>query len=307
MRIMIDDVIDMWAPIWPTAELTENGAERFPEEMLGYLRVFFKRPPTLEAVDGLFEGVRLPDEAIVAELRRAGITRSLVTGFYERSFVGKTFVSNDRVARVAERFGDRVVPFCGADVGRGMAAVRELQRFVEQGFRGLSLRPFMTGLPADDRRYYPFYAKCVELDIPVSVHSSANWSAQRSNELGHPRHLEVVANDFPELKIIVSHGGYPWVLEACLLAWKHENVYLELAAHRPKYIARPGTGWEPLLRFGPQQLRKKVLYGTGWFLLGVPPSVLVEEMRALPLPADVLADWLGGNAARLLGLASTPR
>lgn len=299
---MNHEIIDMWAPIWPTPELLESATERFPEEMLGYLRVFFKRPPTLQSVAGIFDGVRLSDDSLLAELDRAGIGKSLVTGFDEKSFVGKTFVSNDRVARVAERFGARVIPFAGADVGRGMSAVRELQRWVELGFRGLSLRPFMTGLPADDRRYYPFYAKCCELQIPVSVHSSANWSAQRSNELGHPRHLEVVANDFPELQIIVSHAGYPWILEACLLAWKHENVYLELAAHRPKYLARPGTGWEPLLRFGPQQLRKKVLYGTGWFLLGAPPSVLVAEMRELPLPPDVLADWLGGNAARLLRL-----
>ena len=295
------EVIDMWAPIWPTPEFLENAAERFPEQMLGYLRVFFKRPATIDAVAGVFGAVGMSDEVLRAELARAGIVRSLVTGFDEHSFVGKTFVSNDRVARIVERFGDAVIPFAGADIGRGMTAVRELQRWVvEHGFRGLSLRPFMTGLPADDRRYYPFYAKCAELDVPVSVHSSANWSAQRSNELGHPRHLEVVANDFPELKIIISHAGYPWVLEACLLAWKHENVYLELAAHRPKYMARPGTGWEPLFRFGPNQLRHKVLYGTGSFLLGVPPSQLIAELQDLPLPPEVLTDWLAGNAKSLL-------
>jgi predicted TIM-barrel fold metal-dependent hydrolase len=80
--------------------------------------------------------------------------------------------------------------------------------------------------------------------------TTANWTTMRDSDLGHPRHLDVVAADFPELTIIVSHGGYPWVLEAVLLAWKHPRVYLELAAHRPKYFATPGTGWEPLLRFG---------------------------------------------------------
>ena len=121
----------------------------------------------------------------------------------------------------------------------------------------------MIGAPASDRRYYPFYAKCVELGIPVSMHASANWTTTRPSDLGHPRHFDVVACDFPELVLILSHAGYPWVLEACLLAWKHPNVYLEIAAHRPRYFAAPGAGWEPLLRYGQTTIREKVLYGTG--------------------------------------------
>jgi uncharacterized protein len=91
------------------------------------------------------------------------------------------------------------------------------------------------------------------------------------------------------------------VLEAVLLAWKYPNVYLELAAHRPKYLATPGTGWEPLLRFGQTTIRDKVLFGTGWFLLGRPPRQVVDEFRALPVAEDVLELWLHGNAERLLG------
>jgi predicted TIM-barrel fold metal-dependent hydrolase len=170
----------------------------------------------------------------------------------------------------------------------------------ERGFRGLSLRPFMIGLPADDRRYYPLYAKCVELEIPLSIHTSANWTTVAVNDLGHPRHVDPVAADFPELRIVMSHGGYPWVLEACLLAWKYPNVYLEVAAHRPRYLTAPGTGWEPLLRFGQTTIADKVLFGTGWFLLGRPPGQIVEEFRALPVPQDVMERWLGRNAEALL-------
>lgn len=172
----------------------------------------------------------------------------------------------------------------------------------ERGFRGLSLRPFMTGLPADDRRYYPFYAKCVELDVPISMHASANWTTCRPSELGHPRHFDQVACDFPDLKLILSHAGYPWVLEACLLAWKHPNVYLELAAHRPKYFTAPGAGWEPLLRYGTTTIQDKILYGTGSFLIGRPPAELIGELRELQIPARIMEKWLYGNAARLMGL-----
>jgi uncharacterized protein len=110
-----------------------------------------------------------------------------------------------------------------------------------------------------------------------------------------------VARDFPELRIIMSHGGYPWVLEAVLLAWKYEHVYLELAAHRPKYMGEAGTGWEPLLRFGQTTIADKVLYGSGAFLLQRPPAELVSEFRALPVKPAVMERWLGVNAERLLG------
>jgi len=244
----------------------------------------------------------MSDEGVIAALDQAGIARTLITGFDEWSSVHETFIPNELVAGIAERHPGRFIPFAGIDLLTGMDGVRELEHLVrDRGFRGLSLRPFMIGLPADDRRYYPLYAKCVELEIPVSIHSSANWTTVSVNDLGHPRHIDPVAADFPELQIIMSHAGYPWVLEAVLLAWKYPNVYLELAAHRPKYLATPGTGWEPLLRFGQTTIRDKVLFGTGWFLLGRPPGQIVDEFRALPVADDVLELWLHGNAERLLG------
>jgi predicted TIM-barrel fold metal-dependent hydrolase len=298
-------VLDMWAPLPPSREVARDFARGFPEPMLGYLRVFFGREPTAEGVRKMGESLARDDAEILAELDAAGISRQLVTGFDEASTAGRTFVTNPAIAAIAERHPDRFVPFAGADVGRGAAALRDLEHWVrERGFRGLSLRPFMIGAPASDRRYYPFYAKCVELGIPVSMHASANWTTTRPSDLGHPRHFDVVACDFPDLVLILSHAGYPWVLEACLLAWKHPNVYLEIAAHRPRYFTAPGAGWEPLLRYGQTTIRHKILYGTGAFLLGRRPADLVAEMRALPVRADVLEQWLGGNARRLLGLAS---
>jgi predicted TIM-barrel fold metal-dependent hydrolase len=92
------------------------------------------------------------------------------------------------------------------------------------------------------------------------------------------------------------------VLEAVLLAWKHPNVYLELAAHRPRYFGLSGTGWEPLLRYGSTTIRDKVLFGTGSFLLGRSPVELVEEFRALPLKPEVMDRWLYHNAHELLAL-----
>ena len=299
---MANAAIDMWAPILPVPEMMVHLRDNFPDLMLGYLRVFWKQQPTQEAVRARVAAAAQPLDGVMAAIDAAGIGQTLITGFDEASTAGKTFVPNEIVAGIATRHPDRFLPFAGTDIMRGRDALRDFEHWIrDRGFRGLSLRPFMIGLPADDRHYYPFYSKCVELGVPLSIHTSANWTTGAINDLGHPRHLDPVARDFPELRIIMSHAGYPWVLEAVLLAWKYEHVYLELAAHRPRYLAEAGTGWDPLLRFGQSTIADKVLFGTGWFLLGRPPVTIIEEFRALPIKPAVMERWLSGNAERLLG------
>ncbi len=89
-----------------------------------------------------------------------------------------------------------------------------------------------------------------------------------------------------------------------MLAWKHPHLYLELAAHRPKYFTAPGAGWEALFRYGQTTIRDKVLYGTGSFLLGRRPAELLEEFDALPLRPDVMEKWRYGKAAALFGFGA---
>ncbi|CAM4293983.1 putative metal-dependent hydrolase of the TIM-barrel fold protein [Mycobacterium basiliense] len=296
-------VVDMWAPVVPSTEIIDDLRAGFPAELLSYFAVFSKQAISAEVFSDYVATRRCSDEHILQSLDDAAITRSLITGFDEKSTCGVTFVNNTPVAALAARHPERFIPFAGADIMAGSSAVDEFECWVlEHGFRGLSLRPFMIGRPASDPAYSPFYAKCIELGVPLSIHTSANWTRTRPSDLGHPRHIDDVACRFPELTILMSHGGYPWVLEACLIAWKHPNVYLELAAHRPKYFASTGTGWEPLMRFGQTTIRDKVIYGSGGFLFNRPYAQLCDEMRALPVRREVLEDWLWRNATRLLRL-----
>lgn len=298
-------IIDMWAPVLPTKPYLDYMENSFPLQMLGYLRIFHHQQIDENSVQRFIAGLRKGGEMALDQIVKikdmAGIERTSITGFDEFTSAGRTFVPNQLVADVCKDYPDRFIPFAGIDIFTGMRGVRELERLVTiEKFQGLSLRPFMIGLPADDRRYYPFYAKCVELDIPVSVHASANWTEVRTSELGHPRHFDTVACDFPELKLILSHAGYPWILEAALLARKHANLYLELAAHRPKYLSQSGTGWEPLFRFGNSIIQDKILFGTGWFLLGRSPVEIVQEFKELPIKPEAMEKWCYHNADRLL-------
>jgi predicted TIM-barrel fold metal-dependent hydrolase len=169
----------------------------------------------------------------------------------------------------------------------------------ERGFKGVNIQPFSYRLYANDKRFYPVYEKCQELGIPITIHTSINFSVNRTIDYGRPVHLDEVACDFPDLIIVANHGGWPWVAEMVAVAWKHSNVYIEIGAVSPKYIAKRGSGWEPLLCYGNAFLQDKMLFATDNML---PWKRCVEEVKALPLKKTVKDKWLGGNAAKLLGL-----
>ena len=147
-------VIDMWAPIVPSAEVIDDLRAGFPAEQLQYLEVFTKTTISAEQFSDYADTLRRNDDQILDSLDAAGITLSLITGFDEKSTCGVTFVHNASVAALAARYPDRFLPFAGADIMAGGSALDEFERLVrEHGFRGLSLRPFMIGQPATDPAY----------------------------------------------------------------------------------------------------------------------------------------------------------
>ena len=100
---------------------------------------------------------------------------------------------------------------------------------------------------------------------PLSIHTSASWTWTRLSDLGHPRHIDDVACRFPELTILMSHGGYPRGAEACLIAWKHPRTCTSNWPRiAPNTSPRP-AGWDALMRFGQTTIRDKIIYGTGAF------------------------------------------
>ena len=142
-----------------------------------------------------------------------------------------------------------------------------------------------------------------ELGIPVRIYSSMNYANDRPYDLGHPRHLDQVAMDFPELRIIGGLGGWPWVNEMVALVRRHPNLHMDTSAHRAKYLGQPGSGWEMLMQFGNTLIQDKVLVGLSAGLVGQPYETLIAEYMNLPLKDTVKEKWLYGNAARVFGLA----
>jgi uncharacterized protein len=252
-----------------------------------------------ENYERVYSGERGSDsvDAMVAAMDEAGVEVAVLQA--EWGF-GDYRKMNDAVHRICSRYPERFIPYVTVNPAApdDMAAVVE-REVKERGARGVNLQPYAYRLHCDDRRFYPMYERCRELGVAVTVHCSVNFTSDRPIEYGRPLHLDQVACDFPGLVLVANHGGWPWVAELVAVAWKHPTVYIEIGAISPRYIAKPGTGWEPLVVYGQSLLQDRVLWATDSML---PFSRSLAEARELPIKPEVLEKWLGGNASRLLGL-----
>lgn len=203
------------------------------------------------------------------------------------------------VADAVQQYPDRFSGLLGIDPFMGMAGVRELEHAVrELGFIGAHLYPHWFDLAPDHARYYPFYAKCVELDVPIQlqVGQSMNYSSEhRGRSVGQPITLDAVACDFPELKLVGIHVGIPWTEEMIAMAWKHDNVFIGCDAHSPQY-------WpESLVKYINSYGQDKVVFGTDFPVLDFKRTM--DEIRALGFKPEVLKKLLRGNVQRVYKLA----
>ncbi len=240
-------------------------------------------------------------DEFVKLLDKMGVEKVVIFNLDEETPSGIAGLPNDYYADIVKKHPDKFVGFAGIDPLKRMKAVREIRRSYDLGLRGVAVRPFMFGIPPHHAKMYPIYSTCVELDIPIWFHLSINYSTNNM-EVERPIYLDIVAQDFPELKIIAGHGGWPWVNELVAVAWRNPNIYIDIASYLPKYIGMKGTGWEPLIHFGNSVLQDKILFGSTWLFMGMSIKQLADGVMELPLKEEVKRKWLYENAARLLGI-----
>ena len=243
----------------------------------------------------------MPLADFVGQLDRMGVKRAVIFNLDEQTPSGLAGLPNDYYAGIVREYPDTFIGIAGIDPLKGMDAVREIRRSYDLGLRGVGIRPFMFGIPPTHPKMYPIYSTCVELDIPVWFHLSINYSTN-SMDVERPIHMDVVAEAFPELKMIAGHGGWPWVAELMAVAWRNPNIYIDIASYLPKYLRMPGSGWEPLLNLGNSILQDRVLFGSTWLFMGQTIRQLADGVRELPLKEEVKDKWLYHNAARLFGI-----
>lgn len=171
-------------------------------------------------------------EEVVEDLDRYNVEIAVITGRdCETTYSTKS--NNNSVIEFVNKFPRKFIGFAGLDPHKGMRAIEELKHVVNsQGLKGASIDPYLAQIYVNDAKYYPIYAKCCELNIPLVI-TTGPATLVPNAVIDHvaPRYIDFVARDFPELKIIISHGGYPWVNEMIIVAQRNENVYLELSEY----------------------------------------------------------------------------
>ncbi|MBO9524186.1 MAG: amidohydrolase [Nocardioidaceae bacterium] len=236
-------------------------------------------------------------DALLNGLDDAGIARAVLHAEYEDDADATQL--NDAVAALVAKFPERFrgVGTIDLPLSSPTAAARQVDQIAALGLVGVNVQPAFFDLDIDDRRLYPVYSRAEELGLVVALHTGINYS--RMSPIRHERAelLDQVACDFPGLRLVACHAGWPWVTEFCAVARRHPTVYLEFGGLAPRYVGQPGTGWDVLFTYLPKLLTGQVLFGTDWPVM--PFGRVLEEWRALDLGDDVLERLLGGNARAL--------
>jgi len=232
--------------------------------------------------------VEEPVEILLAEMDRFNIS------------VGMLNVSTNPVARkaVAEHPARFVASF-NVDPNEGMEAVRKLEAaVVELGVKAATAFPagMSPQVPINDKKFYPLYAKCVELDLPIFVNAGVP-GPRVPMDCQHVAYIDEVCWFFPELKFVMRHGAEPWTALAMKLMLKWPNLYYSTSAFAPKHYP------DDIVYFANTRGADKVMYA-GYFPMGLSLDRIFSEMPEVGFRDHVWPKFLRENAARLLKVTS---
>lgn len=199
----------------------------------------------------------------------------------------------DRLAAL----GDRVFISVRVDPHDGMLAVRRIDELAQAypQVRAVSMSPMMYHplVAPNSREYFPVYSKCCERDLSVFI--NVGFPGPRVPAWAQdPIHLDEVCWYFPDLRVVMRHGGEPWV-ETCirmLLRWP--NLYYATTGFAPKYYP------QPVIDFLNSRGRRKIVWAGYWPMLGY--DRIFAELSALGVSEDAWPDFLHNNAVAAFGL-----
>jgi uncharacterized protein len=239
--------------------------------------------------------------AFLKYLDRAGVERAGLINYVSPDVIGFPNEVNDWVARYASAEPDRLIAFGSVHPRYVRDAAGETERLAEIGIRGLKIHPAHQLFAPNAYRdglgpLAAIYDRAQALGMPVMIHTGTSVFPGARNVYCQPILADDVAVDYPDLTIILAHGGRPlWMNEAFFLVRRHPNLYLDVSGIPPRRLLE----YFPRL----EEVADKVLFGTDWPGPGVPAiGGNIEQFLALPLAEPARRKILYENAARLFPL-----
>ena len=244
--------------------------------------------------DDIIEYARSP-KALLGYLDSVGVERAMLINYVAPEVMGLTAGVNEWVAKYCKENPRRLLS-CGSVHPRHTSNVQaDMDQLARLGIRMIKIHPPHQLLFANDylngvKELEVIYRTAERHRIPVMIHTGTSIFPGARNRYGDPLFLDDVAVDFPDLKILMAHGGRPiWMQTAFFLLRRHRNVYLDISGIPPKLLLQ----YFPRL----QEIASKTLFGTDWPSPGVKDiKQNMDEFRALPLPEPVKEQVLSKTA-----------
>ncbi len=229
-------------------------------------------------------------DLLLQEMEEAGI----VMGVAGARVGTQGSMSNDESARLAREYPGKFVAFGAIDPSDRRSALKEVDRVIQElGFPGIVMDPGMQPWPMylDDRRLYPIYQRCAELDVLVMLMAGGNAGPDVSYTF--PQAIDHVTYDFPEVKFLAGHCGWPWTTQICGIALRRENLYFVLDSYM---VNVPGV--QDYVTAANYYMQDRAMFGSSYPYLPIKPTL--DIFTSLPFKPEVLPKLLYDNAARLL-------
>jgi hypothetical protein len=264
------------------------------------------RAETLEAIRRTVPGAesvrRVMDDpgALLDVMDAAGVDRACLINYVAPEVIGLTEDVNRFISGYAKADPRRLVPFGSVHPRRSKDPKRDVERLASKlEIRGLKIHPphqlFAANAYADGRlaALRTIYRTAERIGLPVMVHTGTSVFPGARSKFGDPLALDDVAQDFPDLTLIMAHGGRPlWCDTAFFLVRRHPNLYLDISSIPPRRLLE----WFPRL----EEIEDQVLFGSDWPGPGIPGmGSEVQAVRDLPMSASLREKLFVSNAARL--------
>jgi predicted TIM-barrel fold metal-dependent hydrolase len=251
------------------------GSVERPQWLVRVAEDYFNR------ADAIFRDISVAE--LTEAMDRAGVEKAIIT------------TTADKPAKHVLQFPranpERFVLSISLDPRQGMQAIRALEQLVRDEPVVLArITPFMIDLPPNDKVYYPVYAKCIELDLPIAINTGIPGPPM-PGKCQDPMYLDEVCVFFPELKLVMAHGADPWWNVAIRLMIKYRNLYLQTSAYAPRYFP------PELIQFMNTRGQDKIMFASDHPVLSF--ERCVKEAQDLDLREGVLDKFLFANAERL--------
>jgi predicted TIM-barrel fold metal-dependent hydrolase len=204
---------------------------------------------------------------------------------------------NEVAKEALRRYPDRFIASYHANPNLGMEEVRKIQRMRNE-YGIVAVTAFPSGLcpqvPINDKKWYPIYAKCVELELPfcccVGVPGPRLPAAPQKVEL-----IDEVCWFFPELTFVMRHGAEPWTAMACKLMLKYPNLHYMTSAFAPKHYPAD------IIEYANTRGADKIMYA-GYYPMGLSLERIFGELPKVPFKDEVWPKFLRHNAVRVFKL-----